>query len=107
MAIQSVELCVVRGDNSTLTFSVGTPNNAIFVVQLRPDEDIIRRSLTTDPGLVTISDGTLSVDILTTDFDNLADTALTVARYSLITESEDAGIGTLQTGNFKIFRHPQ
>jgi hypothetical protein len=108
MAIQTVEKCVIRGDDGeSVTFTVGSVSDATLVVQVRPDVDIIRRGLLADPGLVRLEDGVLTVDILSDDFDSLAQTALTVARYSVRTVDGTGSTNTIQTGNFKIFRHPQ
>ena len=105
MAIQSLELCVVRGDNQTLNFTVGDISDATFVVQLRPGTDLIRKNLSSAE--VTLSGTTLSVDINPTDFDSLAETALTVARYSLITQDDVGNLLTAQVGVMKIFLHPR
>jgi hypothetical protein len=107
MAIQSIELCVVRGDDTTLSFIVGDITDATLVVQLRPGVDLIRRGLLTHPSSVRLDSNRLYVDIASTDFAELAESALTVAKYSLILVGLDGLICTYQTGNFKIFRHPQ
>lgn len=105
MAYNATEICVVNGDDETLTFSVGSSiTDAVFVVQLQIGTDLLRKTLvgSTD---VTLADGVLTVLIDDDDFVDLTQAPLTVARYSVITTDTEGKLNTFQHGPFKIFRH--
>lgn len=105
MAYNATEICVVNGDDETLSFSVGSSIvDAVFVVQLQIGTDLLRKSLNTSAD-VTLADGTLTVKIDGNDFLDLGLVPLTVARYSLITTDTDGKLNTFQHGAFKVFYH--
>lgn len=105
MAYKATEICVVNGDDETLTFSVGSSIvAAVFVVQLQIGTDLLRKTLASSAE-VTLADGVLTVLINENDFLDLGTAPLTVARYSLITTDTDGKLNTFQHGPFKIFKH--
>ena len=104
MAYNATELCVVNGDDESFSFSVGSSVvDAVFVVQLQIGTDLLRKNLASAD--VTLSEGTLTVNISEDDFLDLGLVPLTVARYSLITTDTDGKLNTFQHGPFKIFYH--
>jgi len=105
MAYNSTEICVVNGDDETLTFSVGSSVvEAVFVVQLQIGTDLLRKTLSVSQD-VTLTDGVLKVLVNNDDFLDLGTAPLTVARYSVITTDTDGKLNTFQHGPFKIFKH--
>jgi hypothetical protein len=105
MAYNATEICVINGDDESLTFSVGSSIvDAVFVVQLQIGTDLLRKSLGGSDD-VTLSGGVLTVKIDESDFLDLGLVPLTVARYSLITTDTDGKLNTFQHGDFKIFYH--
>lgn len=104
MAYNATEICVVNGDDETLSFSVGSSVvDAVFVVQLQIGTDLLRKSVGSSG--VTLADGVLTVTVDGDDFLDLGLVPLTVARYSLITTDTEGKLNTFAHGAFKIFYH--